>query len=63
MRRVALVPEPPSAAKGEITDTLRMVRTVAGELHGDLVKALQDEGARHPQIVEVSRTGDAFGHA
>lgn len=62
IRRVGLVPDPPSLEKGEITDTLRMVRIVAGELHEDLAAAMRHE-VPHPQVIDLIRRGDAFGHS
>lgn len=60
VRRVAVVPEPPSPERGEITDTLRIVRSVAADLRKELVATLA--GAKsHPQVVEVQRRDDSFG--
>lgn len=62
VRRVALVPEVPSLDTGELTPTLKMVRAVSTSRHAGLIDAMREERA-HPQVLEIFRRGDAFGHA
>jgi long-chain acyl-CoA synthetase len=62
VRRIALVPETPSLETGELTPTMKMVRAVSKERHAALIAAMQKNEA-HPQILEIVRRGDAFGHA
>jgi long-subunit acyl-CoA synthetase (AMP-forming) len=62
VRRVALVPHAPSLETGELTPTLKMVRSVATARHAALIAALREQG-RHPSVLEIFRRGDPFGHA
>ncbi len=62
VRRVALVAEVPSLETGELTPTLKVVRSVSTARHAALVDALRADRP-HPQILEIFRHGDAFGPA
>ena len=62
VRRVALVPEVPSLDTGELTPTLKMVRSVSSARHAALIAALREERP-HPQVLEIFRRGDPFAHA
>ena len=62
VRRVALVPEIPALETGELTPTLKMVRAVSTARHAALIDAMREERP-HPQVLEIFRHGDAFGHA
>jgi len=62
VRRIALVPEIPALETGELTPTLKMVRSVSTSRHAALIDAMRDEHP-HPQVLEIFRHGDAFGHA
>jgi long-chain acyl-CoA synthetase len=62
VRRVALVPEAPSLETGELTPTLKMVRSVSSARHAALIAALREERP-HPQVLEIFRRGDPFAHA
>jgi long-chain acyl-CoA synthetase len=52
VRRVALVHEPATLERGELTPTLKIVRTAVLERHADLVSALQSRKA-DPRILEL----------
>jgi long-subunit acyl-CoA synthetase (AMP-forming) len=62
VRRVALVPEVPSLETGELTPTLKMVRSVSSARHGALIAAMREDRP-HPQVLEIFRRADPFGHA
>jgi long-subunit acyl-CoA synthetase (AMP-forming) len=61
VRRVALVDASLQIDSGELTPTLKAVRRVVQERHKALVAALLAD-APHPQILELSRSSDAFTH-
>jgi long-subunit acyl-CoA synthetase (AMP-forming) len=62
VRRLALVPEVPALETGELTPTLKMVRSVSSARHAALITAMREERS-HPQVLEIFRRGDPFGHA
>jgi long-chain acyl-CoA synthetase len=62
VRRIALVPELPALETGELTPTLKMVRAVSSARHAALIAAMREERA-HPQVLDISRRGEAFAHA
>ena len=62
VRRIALVAETPSLETGELTPTMKMVRAVSSQRHEALISAMRQE-APHPSVLEIVRSGDAFGHA
>jgi long-subunit acyl-CoA synthetase (AMP-forming) len=62
VRRIALVPEVPALETGELTPTLKMVRSVAADRHAALITEMREERA-HPQILDIFLRGDAFEHA
>ena len=59
VRRIALVAETPSLETGELTPTMKLVRAVVTGRHQELAQALREE-TPHPQILDLSRRGDAF---
>ena len=62
VRRVALIPEAPSLETGELTPTLKMVRSVSTARHPALIAAMSEDRP-HPQVLEILRRADPFGHA
>src|SRR5439155_1702972 len=62
VRRVALVPEVPALETGELTPTLKMVRSVSSARHAALITAMREERP-HSQVLEIFSRGDPFGHA
>jgi len=62
VRRVALIPEAPSLETGELTPTLKMVRSVSTARHAALIAAMSEDRP-HPQVLEILRRADPFGHA
>ena len=62
IRRVALLPEAPSLETGELTPTLKMVRSVSTARHAALIAAMSEDRP-HPQVLEIFRRVDPFGHA
>jgi len=63
VRRVALVPEVPALETGELTPTLKMVRSVSSARHAALIAAMREEPSRDPRVLEIFRRGDPFDHA
>ena len=62
-RRAALVAEPLTLERGQLTPTMKIVRRAVTEHHAALVDLLRSE-ASHPQILELQpQTGDAFHNA
>ena len=61
-RRAALIHEPLSIDRGELTPTMKLVRSTVTERHAPLVDALRSESS-HAQILELHRKGDAFQNA
>jgi len=62
VRRVALIAAPPSIETGELTPTLKVVRSVILRRQAPLVEALRD-GTPHPAVLDIERLGDAFSQA
>lgn len=62
VRRVALVPEVPALETGELTPTLKMVRSVSSARHAALITSMREERP-HSQVLEIFSRGDPFGHA
>ncbi len=62
VRRVALVPEPPSMETGELTPTQKMVRAVSLQRHAELVAAMQTNEP-HPLVLEIFPRGEPFGNS
>src|SRR5438552_4151973 len=62
VRRAALIPEAPSLETGELTPTLKMVRSVSTARHPALIAAMSEDRP-HPQVLEILRRADPFGHA
>ena len=60
VRRVALVTEIPSLETGELTPTMKLVRSLSLSRHSSLVDALRTDQP-HPQILDIFRHGDPFG--
>jgi long-subunit acyl-CoA synthetase (AMP-forming) len=61
VRRVALVPEAPSLETGELTPTMKMVRSVSLSRHAGLIAAMQRQ-ERHPLVLDIFTRGEAFGN-
>jgi long-chain acyl-CoA synthetase len=62
VRRIALVSESPSLETGELTPTMKMVRSVSQQRHAQLIAALRDERP-HASTLDIFRRGDAFQNA
>lgn len=62
VRRIALVSAPLAIESGELTPTLKVVRSAVMRRYAALIEALR-EGTPHPSILEIDRRGDAFSQA
>jgi len=62
VRRAALVAEPLTIDRGQLTPTQKIVRRAVAAQHAALVDALRSE-APHAALLELHRKGDAFHHA
>jgi long-subunit acyl-CoA synthetase (AMP-forming) len=62
VRRIALVSESPSLETGELTPTMKMVRSVSQQRHAQLIAALRDRRP-HASTLDIFCHGDAFQNA
>ena len=56
------MPEVPALETGELTPTLKMVRSVSSARHAALITSMREERP-HSQVLEIFSRGDPFGHA
>ncbi|MFL5413954.1 MAG: AMP-dependent synthetase/ligase [Myxococcales bacterium] len=62
VRRIALTPLRLGIESGDLTPTLKIVRTAAQKRNAELIEALRT-GARHPLVVEIGQSPDDVGSA
>jgi hypothetical protein len=57
VRRIALTPLLLGIESGDLTPTLKIVRSTAQKRNAELIEALRS-GARHPLVVEIGHSPD-----